>query len=133
MMTQLFSEMTATVLPDLNQILYYMRRLPAQKIFFQKIQALSVIKRFWRSLIHILIYFQSFGIKYIHDMNISSFRVGRWNLVRGNPVQSLQRSQTKGASTKNFCDVLYILTVDRVEGGSWVNSLKKSCDKYFFK
>ena len=133
MMTQLFSEMIATVLPDSNQILYYMRKLPAQNFFFQKIQALSVIKRFWRSLIHILIYFQSFGIKYIHDMNISSFRVGRWNLVRGNPVQSLQRSQTKGASTKNFCDVLYILTVDRVEGGSWVNSLKKSCDKYFFK
>ena len=77
MMTQLFSEMTATVLPDSNQILYYMRRLPPQKFFFQKIQALSVIKRFWRSLIHILIYFQSFGIKYIHDMNINYFRVGR--------------------------------------------------------
>ena len=75
-MTQLFSEMIATVLPDSNQILYYMRKLPAQNFFFQKIQALSVIKRFWRSLIHILIYFQSFGIKYIHDMNISSFRVG---------------------------------------------------------
>ena len=33
---------------------------------------LSVIKRFSRSLIHILICFWSLGIKYLHDMNISS-------------------------------------------------------------
>ena len=46
MMTQLFSEMTATVLPDLNQILYYMRRLPAQKFFFKKSRHYQLLRDF---------------------------------------------------------------------------------------
>ena len=47
----------------------YMKRLPDQKYTFQKTQALSVIKTFWRSHTHEIICFQSLGIKYPHDMN----------------------------------------------------------------
>ena len=64
-----FSEVKSTAFPDSGP-LYYIRRLPAQKLIFQKNQALLVIKRFYRSLIHILTYFQSLGIKYLEDMNI---------------------------------------------------------------
>ena len=46
-----------------------MKRLPDQKYAFQKTQALSVIKTFWRSHTHEIICFQSLGIKYPHDMN----------------------------------------------------------------
>ena len=50
-----------------------------------KTQAFSVIeKKFWRSLIHILICFQSLGSKYLHDMNIRFGKVGRGNLVDWN-------------------------------------------------
>ena len=42
-------------------------------------QTLSVIKRFWRSLIYKLICFQSLGIKYLHDISINSVRVGTGN------------------------------------------------------
>ena len=49
---------------------------------------MSVIKIFWRSPIHKLTYFQSLGIKYLHDMNIYNFCQG-WVKKPGGKEETL--------------------------------------------
>ena len=75
----------------IKPILIYEKACSSKKTF-QITQVLWVIKRFWKNLIHILIHFQSFGMKYLHDTNISSVRVGReetwWG---GDPVEKVYK------------------------------------------
>ena len=62
-------------------ILILYEKPSSSKKTFQKTQALFLLKDFERSLIHIVVCFQSLGIKCLHETNISSVRVGRGNLV----------------------------------------------------
>ena len=62
---------------------------PLKNKLFKKPQALSVIKRFSRSLIHELICFQSLEIKYLHDLNISSVRGEKGNMMERKPCWKL--------------------------------------------
>ena len=96
--------MTWTALPDSSSF-RYMRRLPAQKIFFQKVQALLVIKRFWTSLIHTLIYFQSLGINYLQDMNTF---YQSWDRKPGGKDETLLKRFTRRSLTKVYLSVIVL-------------------------
>ena len=82
-----FADRRKTLWDDINcssrlkPILILCEKASSSKKTFQKTQALSLLKYFERSLIHIVACFQSLGIKYLHDTNISSVSVGRGNLV----------------------------------------------------
>ena len=57
-----------------HKLIHYLILYITEAFQLKNILALTVIKRFWRSLTHILICFSSLRIKY-HDMNIISVRV----------------------------------------------------------
>ena len=92
-----FSEVKSTALPVPSPFWYM--RLPAQKETFQKFHALLLIKNFWRSLIHLHIYFQSLGIKFLQDMNIYKFCQG-WDKKPDGEEESLWKKFTRRSLTK---------------------------------
>ena len=94
--------MTWTALPDSSSF-RYMRRLPAQKNFFQKVQVLLVIKRF--CLIHTLIYFQSLGINYLEDMN--KFYQS-WDRKPVEKDENLLKRFTRTSLTKVYLSVIVL-------------------------
>ena len=65
----------------LKPILMLYEKASNPKIIFSKNPGIISDKLFWRSYIHKLIFFQPLEIKYPHNMNVNSFRVGRRNLV----------------------------------------------------
>ena len=80
-----------------------MRRLPAQKFFFQKVQVLLVIKRF--CLIHTLIYFQSLGINYLEDIN--KFYQS-WDRKPVEKDENLLKRFTRTSLTKVYLSVIVL-------------------------
>ena len=70
-------------------------------------QALLLTKKFWKSLIHVHIYFQSLGIKCFQDMNIYKFCQG-WDRKPSGEEESLLKKFTRRSLTKVHLSVIVL-------------------------